>query len=142
MNAVQDITAVIIGDSTNNTLSIIRSLGEADIKQCLILKCDEDVCFVSKSRYLKQRDIFQIKNINECLPILEDIKKHYSGRRIIICSFDEAAVFVDSHEFLLTVQSNQSACTDAKEEYALSSAYQADGTLNALTVQDCLRVGN
>lgn len=98
MNAVQDITTVIIGDSTNNTLSIIRSLGEADIKQCLILKCDEDVCFVSESRYLKRCDIFHIRNINECLPILDDIKKHYSGRRVIICSFDEAAVFIDSHE--------------------------------------------
>ena len=42
-------SAIIIGDSTNNTLSIVRSLGEANIEQTLILKCDEDVCFVAES---------------------------------------------------------------------------------------------
>lgn len=45
--------AVIIGDSTNNTLSVVRSLGEANVAQTLILKCDEDTCFVAESKYLK-----------------------------------------------------------------------------------------
>ena len=43
-------SAIIIGDSTNNTLSIVRSLGEANIDQTLILNCDEDVCFVADSK--------------------------------------------------------------------------------------------
>ena len=47
--------AIIIGDSTNNTLSVVRSFGEAHIDQILILKCDEDICFVSKSKYLKNQ---------------------------------------------------------------------------------------
>ena len=44
-------SAIVLGDSTNNTLSIVRSLGEAKIEQTLILKCDEDICLVAKSKY-------------------------------------------------------------------------------------------
>lgn len=88
---------VVIGDSTNNTLSIIRSLGEAKIEQCLILKCNEDLHFVAKSRYLRNRLVYYINSIDECLPILENLKC-YDGQQTIICSFDEAAVFIDSHE--------------------------------------------
>lgn len=92
--------AIIIGDSTNNTLSIVRSLGEANIEQCLILKCNEDVHFVAKSRYLKDKDVYHIKTIEECLPILEHLKS-YDGEQTIICSFDEAAVCIDSYEHSL-----------------------------------------
>ena len=48
-------SAIVLGDSTNNTLSIVRSLGEAKIEQTLILKCDEDICLVAKSKYLKKQ---------------------------------------------------------------------------------------
>lgn len=89
--------AIIIGDSTNNTLSIIRSLGEADIDQILILKCKVDVCFVSKSKYLKESKIYRITEINECLQILEQLKTD-DIEQLIICSFDEAAVFIDKNE--------------------------------------------
>ena len=73
-------------------------MGEAKIRQCLILKCDEDVYFVAQSKYLKKGDVFHITNINKSLAVLEDIRKRYQGERIIICSFDEAAIFVDAHE--------------------------------------------
>lgn len=93
--------AIIIGDSSNNTLSIIRSLGEADIDQILILKCEVDVCFVSKSKYLKKSKIYRITEINECLSILELLKTDDIEQRII-CSFDEAAVFIDKNENYLS----------------------------------------
>lgn len=99
MDAFHNTRAIIIGDSTNNTLSAIRSLGEAKVEQCLILKCDEDVCCVSKSKYLNDSNVFKIENIEDCLPVLLKLKedKQYSSQTII-CSFDEAAVFIDSHE--------------------------------------------
>lgn len=94
--------AIVIGDSTNNTLSIIRSLGEAKQEQCLILKCEEDICFVAKSKYLKHGKVFRIMDMEECMPILERLKNDYSGEQTIICSFDEAAVFIDKQETRLS----------------------------------------
>lgn len=94
--------AIVIGDSTNNTLSIIRSLGEAKIDQCLILKCENDTCLVGKSKYLKNSEVFHILNMDECLPILERLKDTDSDEHTIICSFDEAAVFVDNNEEYLS----------------------------------------
>ena len=66
--------AIIIGDSTNNTLSIVRSLGEANVAQTLILKCDEDTCFVAESKYLKKSKVYRICKIEECMSILERLK--------------------------------------------------------------------
>lgn len=93
--------AIVIGDSTNNTLSIIRSLGEAKIAQCLILKCSEDTHFVAKSKYLRGQSLYRIEDMAECLLVLEELKS-YAGEQTIICSFDEAAVFIDVHEHLLS----------------------------------------
>ncbi len=91
--------AIVVGDSTNNTLSVIRSLGMAGQEQCLILKSDDDFCHVLKSKYLKCSKIFRITKIDECLPVLERLKEdNGSYRQTIICTFDEAAVFIDKHE--------------------------------------------
>lgn len=92
--------AIVIGDSTHNTLSAVRSLGEAGIEQHLILKCEEDTCFVAKSKYLKENRVQHIRSIGECLPILEKMKDS-EGEKTIICTFDEAAVYIDSQEQML-----------------------------------------
>ncbi len=94
--------AIVIGDSTNNTLSVVRSLGEAGIEQILLLKCEEDVCFVAESKYLKPENVFQIPAMEDCLSIFERLKEKYTGATII-CSFDEAAMFVDENEPLLSL---------------------------------------
>ncbi len=94
--------AIVIGDSTNNTLSAIRSLGEAKIEQILILKCEKDVCYVGKSKYLKPGGIFNISVIEECMPILEKLKSDNVGQQTIICTFDEAAVYIDANESALS----------------------------------------
>lgn len=93
--------AIVIGDSSNNTLSIIRSLGEAKINQILILKCEEDTLYVSKSKYLKNSKVFRISNIEDCLPLLEQLRNS-DIEQYIICSFDEAAVYIDSKEDILS----------------------------------------
>lgn len=93
---------VIVGDSTYNTLSAVRSLGEAHISQVLILKCEADVCHVARSRYLGKGRVFRIAAMEECLPILERLKGSGSERPTLLCTFDEAAVFIDRHEPQLT----------------------------------------
>ena len=94
-------SVIVVGDSTNNTLSIIRSLGEANIEQTLILKCDKDICFVAESKYLKNSPIYHIAVIEDCMPILEQMKKDTGKKKYLICSFDEAAVFIDENESIL-----------------------------------------
>lgn len=91
--------AVIIGDSTHNTLSAVRSLGEARVPFALVLKCDEYVCYVTKSRYLRRREVHRISRMEECLPILRRLAgSGRPGEQTLMCTFDEAAVFVDRHE--------------------------------------------
>lgn len=94
--------AIIIGDSTHNTLGLVRSLGRAKIRQTLILKCDEDNCFVAKSRYLKGSDVFRISDMAETLSVLDRIKDERAEEKVIICTFDEAAEFVDANETILS----------------------------------------
>lgn len=84
---------VIIGDTTHNTLSAVRSLGVANIPFTLILKGNDEACNVSKSKYVRRNRLFRISDIDECVPLLELL----SGGTII-CTFDEAAEWVDRHE--------------------------------------------
>lgn len=93
------IKAIIIGDSTHNTLSIIRSLGIEKIPFLLILKCEDDTCNVIKSKYVCRNHVQKIINIDECLALLND----YDGNDnpYLICTFDEAAECVDNNEFIL-----------------------------------------
>ena len=55
--------AVIIGDPFNNTLGLIRSLGEAHVNITLLLVGKGDRLFVSKSRYLKKGQVFHSDNV-------------------------------------------------------------------------------
>lgn len=99
---MKDPTAIIIGDSTHNTLGLIRSLGRAGIRQHLILKCGEDNCFVAKSRYLKDTDVFRISDMDEALAILDILKDEPGEGKVLMCTFDEAAEFVDANETVLS----------------------------------------
>ena len=90
--------AVIVGDSTYNTLSAVRSLGEAGLSQVLILKGEVDVCHVARSRYLRKDCVFRIATMEECLPVLDRFRGSGPERPTLLCTFDEAAVFIDRHE--------------------------------------------
>lgn len=96
-----DLHAIIIGDSFNNTLGLIRSLGEAHVDITLLLVGQEDRLFVSKSRYLKKCQIFYLDDVEDCLPVLQKIANGVKDQ-VLICTNDNAAQFVDSHEPALT----------------------------------------
>ena len=89
--------AIILGDSFNNTLGLIRSLGEQKIPLTLILVGEEDKLYVCKSRYLKKDNIFKCQNISDSLPILQKIADG-THRQVILCTNDKAAAFIDEHE--------------------------------------------
>lgn len=96
-------SAIILGDSFNNTLGLIRSLGEGHIRQTLILVGENDRLYLTKSRYLKHASIYQIKHIEESLPILHSLRNEsQSNRQALICTNDAAVTFIDKHEELLS----------------------------------------
>jgi len=90
---MQHKTAIVIGDSSNNTLSVVRALGKKDIAFTLILIGDSDPLYVSKSKYLKRNRLVAIDTLNECGGVLDKLS---SG--IIICTFDAAAEWIDIRE--------------------------------------------
>ena len=87
---------IIVGDSFNNTLGLIRSLGEARADVVLLLVGD-DRLFVSRSRYLKSGNVYHLSNLEECLPIINQLYDS-SRQQYIICSNDKAAQFIDANE--------------------------------------------
>ena len=93
--------AVILGDSFNNTLGLIRSLGEKRIPQTLILVGEEDRLFVARSRYLRKEVVYRCGNLAECLPLLQRLADG-THRQVILCTNDAAATFVDQHEEVLS----------------------------------------
>lgn len=102
MKRIKRVEAIIIGDSTNNTLSAVRSLGEVGIPMALILKCQQDIHYVSHSKYLDKNHVYVIPSIEECLPVLKQYQTVGDKKIPIICTFDEAAVFVDQNETCLS----------------------------------------
>lgn len=90
---------IVIGDSTNNTLSVIRSLGQAGVRQTLILKTDDDFCNVTESKYVRHSPLVKIADINELEKVLNSID---ADGQLIVCTFDEAAMWADEHEETLS----------------------------------------
>lgn len=88
---------IIIGDSTHNTLSAVRSFGEAGIQPELILVCTQDFCCVQHSRYLRKGHCHIVAALNECMPLLETWKDS-RREQILITTFDAAAEWVDARE--------------------------------------------
>ncbi len=92
---------IIIGDSTHNTLSAVRSLGEARIPFVLILVAPEDGCYVSHSRYLKKGNLRRVDGLDACLPLLEELSqavRQSAEKPYLMTTFDAAAEWVDARE--------------------------------------------
>ncbi|QFQ13411.1 ATP-grasp domain-containing protein [Pseudoprevotella muciniphila] len=89
--------AIILGDATNNTLGVVRSLGLKKVPLILILIAEKDPWFVSESKYVRHGNLYRIKNIEELMPLLLSI--HNSEyEQSLMCTFDEVAMFIDKHE--------------------------------------------
>lgn len=95
---MQQKTAIVIGDSFNNTLGLIRSLGQAKVKVILML-VGKDRLFVCRSRYVSTS--IKVNSLDECDSILDEWKNQYRGSTII-CTNDKAAKWVDEREKFLS----------------------------------------
>ncbi len=85
---------IIVGDSFNNTLGLIRSLGQAGIKPTLILVGD-DRLFISKSRYVGET--IMVETEEEAMTKLRELEPKMKDA-YVICSNDHAAEMLDRHE--------------------------------------------
>lgn len=94
------VQVVILGDPFNNTLGLIRSLGEANIGFILILVGNEDRLFVSKSKYIKSDCLYCINKINDSLDILLNFNNN--KKLFLIATNDIAAKFIDDNEPVLS----------------------------------------
>lgn len=88
---------IIIGDSTHNTLSAVRSFGEADIPQTLILVGERDTCFVRSSKYLKKNNLYSVRALDECMAVLMTFAAK-EPQPVLMTTFDAAAEWVDARE--------------------------------------------
>lgn len=101
MNSLKNVQAVVLGDPFNNTLGLIRSLGEAGINIILILVGENDRIFLSKSKYLKKKWIYKISKIDDCTGILRKI--HDSNfKQYVLATNDIAAKYIDMNESWLS----------------------------------------
>lgn len=91
-------TAIVLGDSFNNTLGLVRSLGQARVKVILIL-VGHDRLFVSRSRFVGTT--VRVNSLEGCGNVLEELKSQYQGASII-CTNDKAAKWVDEREKTLS----------------------------------------
>lgn len=87
---------IVVGDSFNNTLGLIRSLGQAHFDVRLIL-VGNDRLFLSKSRYIRHGNYYRIDSLEECLPIIMRLV-YDSHNSVILTSNDKAAEFIDDNE--------------------------------------------
>lgn len=92
---------IIIGDSTYNTLSAVRSFGKADIQPELILVCESDNRYVSHSRYLKNGHCHTVSSLDDVMSFLESWRDSRRDQ-ILMTTFDAAAEWIDAREPILS----------------------------------------
>ncbi len=88
---------IIIGDASHNTLSAVRSFGEAGIGQVLVLVAVDDPLFVHKSKYLRGDSLRRVGSLDECDAVLAELVAAMPGATLMT-TFDAAAEWVDARE--------------------------------------------
>lgn len=84
---------IIVGENHNNTLGLVRSLGEVGHEVYLLL-CRDTFNYVAKSKYVKKTFY-----VNNELSIPEQIKmicNSFQSRPVVFCSSDEYASLLNS----------------------------------------------
>lgn len=94
MREQRKLRVIVVGDSFNNTLGLIRSLGQSGIKPILVLM-GQDRLFVSKSRYVEKT--FQVDSLAKVMDLLRELATPFENA-YVICSNDKAAEIVDRNE--------------------------------------------
>lgn len=87
---------IVFGDSSVNTLGLIRSLGEKGVPVLLMLgRSGRDSCYVRFSKYIDR--IYWLDNIEDVISFFcGDLNADY-GKSIVLCSGDRFMSLIDAH---------------------------------------------
>lgn len=89
--------AIVIGDYSNNTLGVIRSLGEAKASFFLLLVGADNGRFVTKSKYIQKNELYELGSYDDVPEILKQVSQRIEGCTLI-CTCDPAAEYIDGLE--------------------------------------------
>lgn len=93
---------IVIGGDHHNTLGVVRSLGESLGKGYIILLSVFDgISFVTKSKYLNPKDIYNIKEESCIVEKIIDISKNENFKPVIICCGDTFIDVIDRNYDIL-----------------------------------------
>lgn len=86
---------IVLGDSSVNTLGLIRSLGEKGIPVSLMLACSErDSCYVRFSKYIDR--VYWLDNIDDVASAFCKDMNVDDGKPIVLCSSDRLMSLIDA----------------------------------------------
>lgn len=123
MKKAATITAVVAGHDHQNTLGVIRSLGEDGIRVIAVFLSDDDVCSAAHSKYI---DAFFVVRPNELISTLHSLGKQLGEQvPLIPCGDDTAAPIAQAYEHL-------------KEWYILPCAEEGSNMLRLMNKMEML----
>lgn len=94
---MESVIAIILGTSHSNDYGLIRSLNKASIPFAFIMKGKSDPFCLTKSKYLRNVPFYNVVSYDESYTIIESYRSK-PGRKVLICTNDCAAEFIDANE--------------------------------------------
>lgn len=88
---------LVIGGIHHNILGVIRSLGFASIPDIKIILVGDGPDFISRSKYVKKKNIFKTTSDNFLLDTLLKIGSETKEKPIVICSSDTSISIIDQN---------------------------------------------
>lgn len=107
-------TAIVFGHNHNNTLGLVRSLGEGGHRVILLLYGDK-VDYVDKSRYVCQ--CVKLGRQDDALAAIKEVARQYGDKPVLFTTGDGEASLVDDNIAELS-------------EYVIPEGGRTDGTIN------------
>lgn len=109
---------IVIGHDHQNTLGVVRSLGEKGYSVFLVIYSEEDVCFTSKSKYVTQAHYISHSKLVEKLL---SISASYVDKKIPVVPCDDYTMKVLDSNFNLL-----------KDKYFLPNSFEEQGYVTNL----------
>lgn len=113
-------SVVVIGGLHHNTLGVLRSLGIAGIKDTLLILIGHGLDFISRSKFIKKKNIIKLDSDNELLDLLLKIGPEFTSKPVVISSSDSSIAVIDNHYETL------------KKFFLLPNANDCQGEINKL----------
>lgn len=92
---MSDNKVIVIGGDHHNTLGVIRALGTRGIKPVVVILSEDEIPYVSCSRYIHH--CLRISDLNELVPCLLNLATTNEEKPVIICCHDAMSSELDKN---------------------------------------------